>query len=64
MLIYFHKNVDLKSPKYYNKFRREVNKMELDKIKREERLQQFIKEERAKVLARRKAIVEKEKQGE
>ena len=35
--------------------------MELDKIKREERLQQFIKEERARVLARRKAIVEKEK---
>ena len=34
--------------------------MELDKIKREERLQQFIKEERARVLARRKAIVEKE----
>ena len=33
--------------------------MELDKIKREERLQQFIKEERARVLARRKAIVEK-----
>ena len=32
--------------------------MELDKIKREERLQQFIKEERAKVLARRKAIAE------
>lgn len=38
--------------------------MELDKIKREERLRQFIKEERAKVLARRKAITEKEKQGE
>lgn len=37
--------------------------MELDKIKREERLQQFIKEERAKVLARRKAIVEKKRQG-
>ena len=36
--------------------------MELDKIKREERLQQFIKEERARVLVRRKAIVEKEKQ--
>ena len=34
--------------------------MELDKIKREERLQQFIKEERARVLARRKAIAEKE----
>ena len=33
--------------------------MELDEIKREERLQQFIKEERARVLARRKAIVEK-----
>ena len=33
--------------------------MELDKIKREERLQQFIKEERARVLARRKVIVEK-----
>ena len=28
--------------------------IELDKIKREERLQQFIKEERARVLARRK----------
>ena len=38
--------------------------MELDKIKREERLQQFIKEERARVLARRKTIAEKEKQGE
>ena len=38
--------------------------MELDKIKREERLQQFSKEERAKVLARRKTIAEKEKQGE
>ena len=37
--------------------------MELDKIKREERLQQFIKEERARVLARRKET-EKEKQGE
>ena len=36
--------------------------MELDKIKREERLQQFIKEERAKVIARRKVIVEKKKQ--
>ena len=36
--------------------------MELDKIKREERLQRFIKEERARVLARRKVIVEKEKQ--
>ena len=34
--------------------------IELDKIKREERLQQFIKEERARVLARRKANVEKE----
>ena len=34
--------------------------MELDKIKREERLQQFIKEERARVLARRKANAEKE----
>ena len=33
--------------------------MELDEIKREERLQQFIKEERARVLARRKAIAEK-----
>lgn len=38
-------------------------KMELDKIKREERLQQFIKEERARVLARRKANAEKKKQG-
>ena len=38
--------------------------MELDKIKREERLQQFVKEERARVLARRKAIAEKEKQEE
>ena len=38
--------------------------IELDKIKREKRLQQFIKEERAKVLARRKGIIEKEKQGE
>lgn len=37
--------------------------MELDKIKRKERLQQFIKEERARVLARRKAIEEKKKQG-
>ena len=37
--------------------------MELDKIKREERLQQFIKEERARVLTRRRAIVEKKKQG-
>ena len=37
--------------------------MELDKIKRKERLQQFIKEERARVLARRKAIKEKKKQG-
>lgn len=36
--------------------------IELDKIKREERLQQFIKEERARVLARRKAA-EKNKQG-
>ena len=36
--------------------------MELDKIKREERLQQFIKEERVRVLARKKVIVEKEKQ--
>ena len=35
--------------------------IELDEIKREERLQQFIKEERVRVLARRKAIVEKEK---
>ena len=35
--------------------------IELDKIKREERLQQFIKEERARVLARRKA--RKNKQG-
>ena len=34
--------------------------MELDKIKREKRLQQFIKEERARVLARRKANAEKE----
>ena len=34
--------------------------MELDKTKREERLQQFIKEERARVLARRKANAEKE----
>ena len=33
--------------------------MELDKIKREERLQQFIKEERAKVLARRKELQKK-----
>ena len=32
--------------------------IELDEIKREERLQQFIKEERARVLARRKAIAE------
>ena len=37
--------------------------MELDKIKREKRLQQFIKEERAKVLARRKELQKKEKQG-
>ena len=37
--------------------------MELDKIKRKERLQQFIKEERARVLARRKTIKEKKKQG-
>ena len=36
----------------------------LDTIERGERLQQFIKEERARVLARRKAIAEKEKQGE
>ena len=36
--------------------------MELDKIKRKERLQQFIKEERARVLVRRKAIEEKKKQ--
>lgn len=35
--------------------------IELDKIKREERLQQFIKEERARVLARRKVIAEKRK---
>ena len=33
--------------------------MELDKIKREERLQQFIKEERARVLARRKQLQKK-----
>ena len=38
--------------------------IELHKTKRAERLQQFIKEERARVLARRKAIAEKEKQGE
>lgn len=38
--------------------------MELDKIKRKERLQQFIKEERARVLARRKELQKKEKQGE
>ena len=37
--------------------------MELDKNKRKERLQQFIKEERARVLARRKAIEENKKQG-
>ena len=36
--------------------------IELDEIKREERLQRFIKEERARVLARRKVIVEKGKQ--
>ena len=36
--------------------------IELDKIKREKRLQQFIKEERDRVLARRKAIAEKKQE--